>query len=351
MTVAAKLAIKIYYGREPDLSYFNGKSTGGQQALQEAQRYPEDYDGIAADVPAHCRTPLHAYFLWNYQILKRCPFTAEQERNVMDAGIKYLAPRQLPPLAGRAIADPRATPDDIEAVIKLARSQDASLTDDHAEALRLLYQGPRNSATGEVIFDGVPLGAGFRIATGHLYLFAWVFGNEKKFEDLNFNEDLDAYTAALGPWLNAENVDLRAFAERGGKLVMASGSADGTVPYTATLDYYDRVIDHFGSLEKVQSFFRYYIFAGAEHGWTGSGINQIPAGLLDLVVNWRENGIAPDGFIGRRFENGKRIFEVPVFPYPTRSVYDATHKRYTQEIGPRGGVARAAERFSPAAQE
>ena len=75
MTVAAKQIVRAHYGKDPEFSYFSGGSTGGQQALQEAQRYPEDYDGIAAAVAAHCRTPLHAYFLWNDQILKKCPFT------------------------------------------------------------------------------------------------------------------------------------------------------------------------------------------------------------------------------------------------------------------------------------
>jgi len=48
MTVLAKQLVKAYYGEAPDYSYFFGGSTGGQQALQEAQRYPEDYDGIVA---------------------------------------------------------------------------------------------------------------------------------------------------------------------------------------------------------------------------------------------------------------------------------------------------------------
>ena len=65
MTVVGKQITKAHFGRDPEYSYFSGGSTGGQQALQEAQRYPEDYDGIAAAVAAHCRTPLHAYFLWN----------------------------------------------------------------------------------------------------------------------------------------------------------------------------------------------------------------------------------------------------------------------------------------------
>jgi feruloyl esterase len=76
MTVVGKQLVQAHYGKGPEYSYFSGGSTGGQQALQEAQRYPEDYDGITAAVPAHCRAPLHAYFLWNDQILKKCPFHA-----------------------------------------------------------------------------------------------------------------------------------------------------------------------------------------------------------------------------------------------------------------------------------
>src|SRR4051812_42918187 len=116
MTLAAKQVVTTYYGKGPEFSYFSGGSTGGQQALQEAQRYPEDYDGIVAAIPAHCRTPLHAYFLWNDQILKQCPFTKSQETNVIAAGNEYMASREIPAAAGKFVSDPRCETKDIEAV-------------------------------------------------------------------------------------------------------------------------------------------------------------------------------------------------------------------------------------------
>ena len=67
----------------------------------------------------------------------------------------------------------------------------------HAEALRKLFDGPRHSVTGERIFNGIPFGASLETAHGHLYLFKWVFGADKKLEDINFGADIDTYTAAL----------------------------------------------------------------------------------------------------------------------------------------------------------
>ncbi|HSI09741.1 MAG: tannase/feruloyl esterase family alpha/beta hydrolase [Rariglobus sp.] len=349
MTVAAKQIITAYYGKAPEFSYFNGGSTGGQQALQEAQRYPEDYDGIFAAVPAHCRTPLHAYFLWNDQILKKTPFTKEQEAAVIAAGNDYMAPREAPAVAGKFVSDPRCDAKDIEAVIALALKKDPSLTPAHADALRKLFDGPRHTVTGERIFNGIPFGSSISSAHGHLYLFKWVFGANKKLEDINFGADIDTYTAALGPYLNAENADLSAFEKRGGKLIMMSGTADSIVPYHATLDYYERVANHFGGLDQTQSFFRFYIIPGRDHG-SGPGIQNTPS-LLDAVRTWREKGIAPDVIQGRRLVDGKVELEMPLYPYPTKTVWDATTSSFKPVEGPRGGVDRVAPAFRPAAAE
>lgn len=349
MTMVAKQIIQAYYGKAPEYSYFNGGSTGGQQALQEAQRFPDDYDGIVANIPAHCRTPLHAYFLWNDQILKKCPFTASQKANIEQAGNDYMATRQVPALAGKCIADPRCTRTDIEAVIRLAREKDPTLTDGHADALRKLFDGPRHAVTGERIFNGIPFGSSFDAAHGHLYLFAWAFENKKPTDEVNFGEDIDTYTRVLGPYLNAENPDLSAFAKRGGKLIAVSGSADSIVPYQATLDYYERVIARFGDIEKVRGFFRYYIVPGMGHGGQATGLGGFNA--LQQVMDWREKGTVPNAIICRRVINGKTEVEMPLYPYPQQTAWDAKTSSYQPVDGPRCGVEPVAERFRPAPAE
>ena len=64
MTVKAKAVIDAHYGTRAEYSYFNGCSTGGRQGLMEAQRFPDDYDGIVSGAPVKRFTHLHMGQLW-----------------------------------------------------------------------------------------------------------------------------------------------------------------------------------------------------------------------------------------------------------------------------------------------
>lgn len=343
MTVVAKQVVAAYYGQPATRAYFVGGSTGGQQALQEAQRYPDDYDGIVATIPAHCRTPLHAYFLWNEQILASCPFTPEQEAAVIAAGTEYMAERETPPLAGKLISDPRLTANDIDAVIALALTKEPSLTAEHAAALRKLFDGPRHAITGERIFNGIPLGASLSAAHGHLYLFKWVFGANVDFHTLDFGKDFDAYTAALAPYLNAENPDLAAFRRRGGKLLITTGAIDSIVPPPATIDYYERVIGATGGLDDTRSFCRLFVIPGMAHGG-GPRLKRQPD-LLKIVREWREHDIAPASLDYVVLGKAEQPVTLPVFPYPAKTGWDAQSEKFIPVDGPRGGVDAIATRF------
>ncbi len=50
--VTSQEIIRQYYCSPPEFSYFVGCSRGGGQAMVEAQRYPEDFDGIVCGAPA-----------------------------------------------------------------------------------------------------------------------------------------------------------------------------------------------------------------------------------------------------------------------------------------------------------
>ena len=70
--------------------------------------------------------------------------------------------------------------------------------------------------------------------------------------------------------------------------------------------------EHFGSIEKVRSFFWFYIIPGMSHG-PGPGIDKLPS-MLNLVINWREKGVVPDMIRGQRIKNGKTELDIPLYP-------------------------------------
>src|SRR5438094_615087 len=71
MAVKAKAIVAAYYGNGPQLSYFNGCSAGGRQALKEAQRFPEDFDGIIAGAPALNTTGRAAFSMYVAQAMHK----------------------------------------------------------------------------------------------------------------------------------------------------------------------------------------------------------------------------------------------------------------------------------------
>jgi feruloyl esterase len=92
MTTIAKAVVEKARGRAPRHSHFTGCSTGGQQALSEAQRYPADYDGIIAGDRGNNRIHLIYGFLWSWL-------------STRDASGKATLPAaKLPALARAAVA-------------------------------------------------------------------------------------------------------------------------------------------------------------------------------------------------------------------------------------------------------
>jgi feruloyl esterase len=346
MTVTAKQVIAAFYGKPQNFSYFLGGSTGGQQAMQEAQRHPDDYDGIFANVPAHCRTPLHAYFMWNDQIWKTCPFSESQDRSVMAAGLEVMGAREIPAFAGRVISDVRVTPADIDAVIRNARARDASLTDNHTRALAKILDGPRHSRTGERVFNGVPLGSSLAQAHGNLYVFQWVFGRDLVWEAIDWDHDLGQYSSTLGPYLDAENPDLSRFRAHGGKLIMVTGTADSVVPAHATVDYYEHVAEQMGSIDKTREFARLFVIPGMTHG-SGPRLTDTFA----LLKAWREEGKTPE-FLDAHYPAAgiHPELDVPLYAYPQKTGWSADGG-FAAVAGPRGGIERVAARFRHPAAE
>ena len=314
--VAGKALCAGKYGRPPRYTYFCGGSTGGQQGMSLAQRHPEDCDAVIAAVPAHSRTALHAYFLWNWQASHRADgsmlFLSSQEQTWRAAVFDVLASRETSARArGRFVSDPAWSESEMERAIALAAKRDPSLSPEHVEALRKMHSGPVHAFSGRRIYGGVPPAADFGPSCGNLWIFDWFFGPGTNPASLDFGRDFDAYRAALAPDLDADDPGLDAFRARGGKMLVYSGSSDSCVPWHATAEWYGNVVRRFGGdLAAVRDFCLYFMLPGRDH--TGGPGVQTVRDEFRAIVAWREKGVAP-----RLVGHGctAPAFDLPLVPY------------------------------------
>jgi feruloyl esterase len=333
MTESAKLIIRNAMGRFAERSYFVGCSAGGQQALSEAQRYPEDYDGIVAGDPANNRIRQTFGFLSSWiathaadgKPLIPQPKLALLTKSVVDAC------DAIDGLKDGIVDDPRRCHfDPAKLLCKSASDEPTCLTAPQAEAAKKMYDGTKNPRTGELIFTGWPRGSeGFGEAAGQSWrayimdppepmrvgFFKYFLFHDPNwdFRTIDWERDL-AYAEQKMPFMAAVDRDMSAFKKRGGKLLMYTGWSDPVVPPQDTVAYYDAVAKTMGGLEKTREFFRLFLAPGMGHCSGGPGPNQFDH--LTALEQWVEKGVAPDKLIATHSTNGKVDRTRPLCLYP-----------------------------------
>ena len=154
MTEKAKSIIKAFYGDGPKRSYFASCSNGGRQALMEAQRYPNDYDGIIAGAPANYFTRILTGFAWNMQTTTSDPaqlYSGEQAES--HRGRRAGGCDGRDGVTDGVLEDPTKCGFDPSVLLCKGAESDECLTEKQVAALKKIYAGPRN-AKGELIIPG-----------------------------------------------------------------------------------------------------------------------------------------------------------------------------------------------------
>jgi Tannase and feruloyl esterase len=313
----AKALIAAYYGRPPQFSYFRGCSNGGHEALMEAERYPADYDGIIAGAPANSWTHIMAGFLWNETALFGKPESQIPQGKL--AVIQDAVLAQCDTLDGvkdGIINDPAMC--HFDPAVLLCKSGDAPkcLTPPQLDALRKIYRGPVNPRTGQSIYPGFPPGSeglpqnwdfwitGPKAAQsqfGSQFFGGFVVADPKwDFRTFDFDRDVARTDAELGPTINSNNPDLKAFAARGGKLILFQGWADAAITPWGTIQYY-RDIQQKMRPDQARRFVRLFMAPGMMHCAGGPGPNTFDA--VAAIEQWREKNQAPETLIAARYAN------------------------------------------------
>lgn len=319
MTVAGKQITQAYYGATIQRAYFAGCSTGGHQALMEAQRYPNDYDGILAGAAGNNRIGLHLAFLYYPRLSHDNPgfwFSPVQARAVRTAVIAKCAGKGSGLPTDDFVANPGACDFDPKSVLcAVGANPDTCLTAAQVEMLTRVYRGVVNPRNGKTIYPGLPFGTEAMISlvqpngtlrTGGIMDLALADRFDPNTYD--FDKDVTELYKSWGPDVNALSADLSAFRKHGGKLITYHGWQDTTVSPFDSINYYER-------LPGARSFARLFMAPGMGHCQGGPGLDSFggaenfQAGqatdpdhdLLGALDLWVTKGVAPEKVIASKY--------------------------------------------------
>ncbi|MEE4074941.1 tannase/feruloyl esterase family alpha/beta hydrolase [Pseudomonas viridiflava] len=368
--LASKKLIQTFYGRKAEYAYFTGCSDGGREALIEAQRYPEDFNGIIAGAAA-----------LNFQVQKVLFHGWVARANTGPDGKPIILASRLPILHKAVLAqcdvldgqidglisDPRLCRFDPSVVqCKVSADNAKCLTAPEVEAARRIYDGPKDPASGERLIVGgpqpgselawaglfVPVSADQPIVSQQIaeqsirsLVFETNPPEDFKLADLRFDKSTFERLRPLHALYDATNPDLAPFASRGGKLILWHGWADPQVSPLNTLAYHEAVEAHMGKA-RTESFTRLYMLPGVYHCGRGEGPSEVD--LLTPIMAWVEKGQAPGAIVARQYQPqpvdkvvaaslpafmtrediSNRGRTRKVFPYPYMAEYD--HKGYSK---------------------
>jgi Tannase and feruloyl esterase len=325
--VAAKQLVDSFYGHAPDHSYFVSCSNGGRQALMEASRFPQDYDGIVAGAPAAVWTDLAMTMINTVRagLPPGAPIRADQVGLLQQEVVKQCA------TSDGLVAEPPVCKFDVSKLACGVSPSAECFSPGQIIALKRIYAGPRDRSGRQVAASYPPSGAekgdplpsfgweGFIVngpnsvaqddifARGMLQdFFTTPFATPETFD---FDKDRKRLKSALAADLDAQP-RLRAFFERGGKLIIWHGWADAAIPPAATVAFYRSSLQNSGPLA-AQSM-RLFLVPGMQHcvGGTGAFVfgqfgaprpGQTPERNVAAAVQaWVEHNRVPDSLVGRR---------------------------------------------------
>ncbi len=318
-TLTAKALIKAFYGRAQRYAYFSGCSDGGREALIEAQRYPDDFDGIAAGAPALNFTVQNSF---HHAWLAKVNTGADGHAILTAIDIKPLhaavlaACDGLDGLVDGQITDPRTCHFDPGVLAcKGDYRPGECLTAAQVATVRAIYGGAR-SATGKRLEVGpvqpgsesewvgvfVPRATTGKIGSEGMALdtinnLLYTPNRTYTIASFPFTEAMLAGEEDARVLYNADNPDLGAFASHGGKLILYHGWSDPHISPLNTIDYYERIGARMGAGTR-DGFVRMFLLPAMGHCGGGEGPSAFP--LLAGLMAWVENGHAPDMLVAHR---------------------------------------------------
>jgi feruloyl esterase len=346
--VTAETAKKVavaYYAKPITFSYWNSCSNGGRQGLLEAQRFPDDFNGIVANAPWVDQTGFMIGAMWNQKALAEAPVPLSKLTLVAEKAMAKCD--EVDGLKDGLIDDPRKCsfdPTRDVAICRQGSDMPDCLTAAQASAIKKIYGGP--VSRGKPFFPGYMVGseavvagangttastwanaivsaqpdakpADFNLAEG-IMRYLVLDPPQPSYDPLTFDFDRDIGLVARWSGLaDAKDPDLSKFRKNGGRLIMTYGWADQILQPLMGVHYYESLIEKNG--KKTPDFARLFMVPGMSHCAGGVGPDRNDA--VTAVIDWVEKGKAPDQLIASKVTNGSVVRTRPLCPYPQVARY------------------------------
>ena len=331
MTLKGKAIVAAFYQKNPQYSYWNGCSSGGKQGLKEAQRYPEDYDGIIAGAPANYWTHLTTATVWVGAATHKDPASfipTEKYKVIHDAVIK--ACDAVDGLKDGLIDDPRRCHFDPKVLECPGGDAPTCLTAPQVEAAKKIYGPATNPRTGEAIFPGLEPGSelGWAFMAGGkepseigVAEFRNIVYHDPNWDWRTFDFDKGVALAEKVDQntITANDPNLKPFFSHGGKLLMYHGWTDPLIAPENSINYYTSVLDKMGGASKASSSIRLFMVPGMDHCGGGAGPNSFDS--VSVIEQWVEKGNPPATIIASHSSGGKVDRTRPLCTYPQVARY------------------------------
>jgi feruloyl esterase len=336
--LVAKALIAQFYGQPPRWSYFSGCSDGGREAMMEAQRYPSDFDGIAAGAPAFNFLVQNSFYhAWNARTVAPDPKSGAV---LVAADLPILhraavgACDALDGVTDGLVADPTACRFDPATIACRSPGQTDCLTPEAVAAAKKLYAGARDADGRQLVIGGPQPGSELswegvfvpRTAQGAVFS-GMIAGDMLRslgyWRPLPPDWDLGQFrfTAETLEGLmpmhglyDATDPDLSAFARRGGKLLVWHGWSDPHISPLNSIAYAQAVSDRMGA-KAGRAVLRLFLIPGMYHCGDGDGMTSVD--VLTPLMQWVEGGTAPDVLVASHDDadaaagKGRAIFAWP----------------------------------------
>ncbi|ORY89735.1 Tannase/feruloyl esterase [Leucosporidium creatinivorum] len=358
--VYSKKIIELFYPAPQTTSYWFGCSSGGKQAVKEAQQFPEDFDGVLAGAQAADWSKLMAY-LYHVNIHLN-NVNATGYLNTTDyALINAEVHRQCDELDGlkdSIITDPSICKPDLSSLICSDGKKDGCLIPEQADMMNSIWANWTSVDDGSWLFPGYEPGSegseDFSV-TGSPYAIAadyynYQVLNNTKVVPYHADESELQRQLAIAEDTNPGGITavsgyIEPFLKRG-KLLSFVGLADRIIPARSSIWYYEHVRESLGYPEDLGDSYRLFTVPNMNHcrgghaAWNFGGPGQRDSSqngtatsavfdrdhdMILALMDWVELGVAPDAFIGTKYiEDDRRLgieFQRKLCPYPQKGAY------------------------------